>query len=90
MSGQIRSVGCFTNGLKFLKVQKINIQAVVAGVSLEDAKERLVEIIQEWDKQSETKPKPVELQLGIAINPLKGIGVPFPYTSLRSRVTAFR
>ncbi|PUU80393.1 hypothetical protein B9Z19DRAFT_1123645 [Tuber borchii] len=44
-AGDLRSVGYFTNGLKFLKMLIIDIQALIAKMSLEDVKERLVEII---------------------------------------------
>ncbi|PUU80381.1 hypothetical protein B9Z19DRAFT_1123635 [Tuber borchii] len=89
-AGDLRSFGYFTNGLKFLKVQKIDIQALIAKMSFEGVKERLVEIIQEWGEQSKVKSKSVGLQFDTAINPLNGIGVPFPYTSIRRGVTPFR
>ena len=76
--------------LNFLKVQKIDIQALTAKMSLEDVKEKLVEIIQECAKQTESKPKPVELQRGLATIPLRGIDVPFHSTFLRSGVKPFR
>ncbi|PUU80391.1 hypothetical protein B9Z19DRAFT_1172004 [Tuber borchii] len=47
-AGDLRSVGYFTNGLKFLKVQKIDIQALTGKMPHEDVKKRLVAIIQEW------------------------------------------
>ena len=72
--------------LNFLKVQKNDIQALMAKMSLEDVKEKLVEIIQVWAKQTEAEPKPVELQRGLARIPLRGIDVPFHSTFLRSRV----
>jgi fatty acid synthase subunit beta len=49
-----------------------------------------VEIIQECAKQTEAKPKPVELQRGLATIPLRGIDVPFHSTFLRSGVKPFR
>ena len=59
-------------------------------MSLEKVKEHLVEIIQECAKQTESKPKPLELQRGFATIPLKGIDVPFHSTFLRSGVKPFR
>ena len=59
-------------------------------MSLEKVKERLVEIIKECAKQTESKPKPLELQRGFATIPLKGIDVPFHSTFLRSGVKPFR
>ena len=76
--------------LNFLKVQKIDIQALMAEMSLEDVKEKLVEIIQECAKQIEAKPKPVKLQRGLATIPLRGINVPFHSKFLRSGVKPFR
>ena len=76
--------------LNFLKVQKIDIQALMAKMSLEDVKEKLVEIIQECAKQTEAKPKPVKLQCGLATIPLRSIDVPFHSTFLRSAVKPFR
>ena len=59
-------------------------------MSLEDVKAHLVEIIRECVKQTEGKPKPLELQRGFATIPLKGIDVPFHSTFLRSGVKPFR
>ena len=59
-------------------------------LSLEDVKARLREIIRECMKQTEAKPKPLELQRGFATIPLKGIDVPFHSTFLRSGVKPFR
>ena len=59
-------------------------------MSLEKVKEHLVEIIKECAKQTEGKPKPLELQRGFATIPLKGIDVPFHSTFLRSGVKPFR
>ncbi|PUU81782.1 fatty acid synthase beta subunit dehydratase [Tuber borchii] len=89
-AGDLRALDCLTNVLNFLKVQKIDIQALMAKMSLEDVKEKLVEIIQECAKQTEAKPKPVELQRGLATIPLRGIDVPFHSTFLRSGVKPFR
>jgi len=62
----------------------------MAKMSLEDVKEKLVEIIQECAKQTEAKPKPVELQRRFATIPLRGIDIPFPSTFLRGRVKPFK
>ena len=62
----------------------------MAKMSLEDVKEKLVEIVQECAKQTEAKPKPVELQRGLTTIPLMGIDVPFHSTFLRSGVKPLR
>jgi fatty acid synthase subunit beta, fungi type len=79
-----------TNVLNVLKMQKIDIQALMQKMSLEDVKAHLVEIIQECAKQTNAKPQPIDLQRGFAVIPLKGIDVPFHSTFLRSGVKPFR
>lgn len=74
----------------YLKTQKIDIQDLMQKMSLEDVKGHLVEIIRECAKQTEAKPKPLDLQRGFATIPLKGIDVPFHSTFLRSGVKPFR
>ena len=59
-------------------------------MSLEDVKAHLVSIILECVKQTEAKPKPINLERGFATIPLKGIDVPFHSTFLRSGVKPFR
>ncbi|PUU80378.1 hypothetical protein B9Z19DRAFT_1123632 [Tuber borchii] len=76
--------------LKFLKVQKIDIQPLMVEMSLEHVKEKLVEIIQECGKQNEAKRRPVEFQIGIVTIPHNGIDVPFLYTSPGSGVKPFK
>ncbi|KAI5782751.1 acyl transferase domain-containing protein [Geopyxis carbonaria] len=89
-AGDLRALDCLTNVLNYLKVQKIDIQALMAKMSLEQVKERLVMIIKECATQTEAKPKPIELQRGLATIPLRGIDVPFHSTFLRSGVKPFR
>ncbi|KAI9836056.1 MAG: hypothetical protein M1819_001667 [Sarea resinae] len=89
-AGDLRALDCMTNVLNYLKAQKIDIQALMQSMSLEDVKAHLVEIIRECAKQTEAKPKPIELQRGFATIPLKGIDVPFHSTFLRSGVKPFR
>lgn len=79
-----------TNVLNVLKMQKIDIQALMQKMSLEDVKAHLVEIIQGCAKQTSAKPQPIDLQRGFAVIPLKGIDVPFHSTFLRSGVKPFR
>lgn len=79
-----------TNVTNFLKAQKIDIQALMQKMSLEDVKEHLREIIRECAQQTEAKPKPLNLDRGFATIPLKGIDVPFHSTFLRSGVKPFR
>ena len=89
-AGDLRALDCLTNVLNYLKAQKIDIQALMQTMSLEEVKEHLVEIVKECAKQTESKPKPIELQRGFATIPLKGIDVPFHSTFLRSGVKPFR
>ena len=89
-AGDLRALDCLTNVTNYLKAQKIDIQTLTQTLSLEEVKSHLVEIIKECAKQTEAKPKPLELQRGFATIPLKGIDVPFHSTFLRSGVKPFR
>ncbi|KAG9632032.1 beta subunit of fatty acid synthase, partial [Aureobasidium melanogenum] len=89
-AGDLRALDCLANVLNYLKVQKIDIQALMQTMSLEDVKGHLVEIIKGCAEQTEAKPKPLDLQRGFATIPLKGIDVPFHSTFLRSGVKPFR
>ncbi|KAF2687098.1 beta subunit of fatty acid synthase [Lentithecium fluviatile CBS 122367] len=89
-AGDLRALDCLTNVTNYLKSQKIDIQALMQSMSLEDVKAHLVEIIKECAKQTEGKPQPIDLQRGFATIPLKGIDVPFHSTFLRSGVKPFR
>ncbi|EME41649.1 hypothetical protein DOTSEDRAFT_73897 [Dothistroma septosporum NZE10] len=89
-AGDLRALDCLTNVLNYLKSQKIDIQQLMQTMSLEDVKSHLVEIIKECAKQTEAKPRPIDLQRGFATIPLKGIDVPFHSTFLRSGVKPFR
>ena len=89
-AGDLRALDTLTNVTNYLKAQKIDIQQLMQTLSLEDVKKHLVEIIKECAKQTDAKPKPIELQRGFATIPLKGIDVPFHSTFLRSGVKPFR
>ncbi|KAF2086577.1 beta subunit of fatty acid synthase [Saccharata proteae CBS 121410] len=89
-AGDLRALDCLTNVTNYLKAQKIDIQALMQSMSLEDVKAHLVEIIKGCAAQTEAKPKPLDLQRGFATIPLKGIDVPFHSTFLRSGVKPFR
>ncbi|TKA80348.1 Fatty acid synthase subunit beta [Cryomyces minteri] len=89
-AGDLRALDCLTNVTNYLKAQKIDIQALMQTMSLDDVKEHLRDIIRECAKQTEAKPKPLDLQRGFATIPLKGIDVPFHSTFLRSGVKPFR
>jgi fatty acid synthase subunit beta len=89
-AGDLRALDCLTNVLNYLKAQKIDIQQLMQTMSLDQVKEHLVEIVKECAKQTESKPKPLDLQRGFATIPLKGIDVPFHSTFLRSGVKPFR
>jgi fatty acid synthase subunit beta len=87
---QLRALNCLTNVLNVLKVQKIDIHALMQKMSIEDVKAHLVEIINECAKLTEAKANPLTLERGFATIPLKGIDVPFHSTFLRSGVKPFR
>jgi len=89
-AGDLRALDCLTNVTNYLKTQKIDIQALMQKMALEEVKAQLVDIIKECAKQTEAKPKPLDLQRGFATIPLKGIDVPFHSTFLRSGVKPFR
>jgi fatty acid synthase subunit beta len=89
-AGDLRALDTLTGVTNYLKAQKIDIQQLMQTLSLEDVKAHLVEIIRECARQTEAKPKPLDLQRGFATIPLKGIDVPFHSTFLRSGVKPFR
>jgi len=89
-AGDLRALDCLTNVLNYLKVQKIDISVLMSQMSLEEVTKKLVHIIKECAKETDAKPKPVDLQRGLATIPLKGIDVPFHSTFLRSGVKPFR
>lgn len=89
-AGDLRALDTMTGVLNYLKQQKIDIQSLMQTLSMEDVKAHLVDIIKECAKQTEAKPKPLDLQRGFATIPLKGIDVPFHSTFLRSGVKPFR
>ncbi len=89
-AGDLRALDCLTGVTNFLKAQKVDINSLMETLSIDDVKAHLVEIIKECAKQSEAKPKPIELERGFATIPLKGIDVPFHSTFLRSGVKPFR
>ncbi|KAJ5261466.1 hypothetical protein N7478_012061 [Penicillium angulare] len=89
-AGDLRALDCLTNLLNFLKAQNVDIPALMQSMSLEDVKAHLTGIIEECMKQTESKPRPIQLERGFATIPLKGIDVPFHSTFLRSGVKPFR
>lgn len=89
-AGDLRALDCLTNVTNYLKQQRIDIQSLMQKMSMEDVRGHLREIIGECAKQTEAKPKPLDLQRGFATIPLKGIDVPFHSTFLRSGVKPFR
>ncbi|KAF3910427.1 hypothetical protein ABW20_dc0105531 [Dactylellina cionopaga] len=89
-AGDLRALDTLTSVLNFLKHQKIDIQSLMQKMSLDDVKTKLLEIVGECQKQTEAKPRPLELQRGLATIPLRGIDVPFHSTFLRSGVKPFR
>ena len=89
-AGDLRALDTLTNVLNFLKVQKIEIDKLLATVSVETVKEHLTEIVDEVSKKSLAKPQPIDLERGFAVIPLKGISVPFHSSYLRSGVKPFQ
>lgn len=89
-AGDLRALDCLTNVLNFLKAQKIDIEQLMATMSIEDVKQHLCNIINECAKQTRAKAQPIELERGFATIPLRGIDVPFHSTFLRSGVKPFR
>ncbi|KAL9056394.1 MAG: hypothetical protein Q9162_002985 [Coniocarpon cinnabarinum] len=89
-AGDLRALDCLANVTNYLKAQKIDIQALMQSMELDEVKAQLVEIIKGCAKETENKPKPIDLQRGFATIPLKGIDVPFHSTWLRSGVRPFR
>ncbi|KAF3939761.1 hypothetical protein ABW19_dt0209468 [Dactylella cylindrospora] len=89
-AGDLRALDTLTSVLNFLKHQKIDIQMLMQKMSLDDVKAKLLEIVRECQKQTAAKPRPLELQRGLATIPLRGIDVPFHSTFLRSGVKPFR
>lgn len=89
-AGDLRALDCLTNVLNFLKAQKIDIQALMQKMDLEEVKAQLVDIIKGCAEQTRAKPRPVNLERGFATIPLRGIDVPFHSTFLRSGVKPFR
>ena len=89
-AGDLRALDTLTNVTNYLKAQRIDINALMQSMSLEDVKAHLVEIIKGCAEQTMAKPQPIELQRGFATIPLKGIDVPFHSTFLRSGVKPFR
>ncbi|KAF2733047.1 beta subunit of fatty acid synthase [Polyplosphaeria fusca] len=89
-AGDLRALDCLANVTNYLKQQNVDIQSLMQTMSLEEVKAHLVEIVKGCAKETESKPKPLELQRGFATIPLRGIDVPFHSTFLRSGVKPFR
>ncbi|KAK4196274.1 putative fatty acid synthase subunit beta [Triangularia verruculosa] len=89
-AGDLRALDTLAGVTNYLKHMKIDIEQMRKDFQPEMVKEKLVEIIQACAKETEAKPKPLELERGFATIPLKGIDVPFHSTFLRSGVKPFR
>ena len=89
-AGDLRALDCLTNVLNYLKTQAIDIHALMQSMSLDAVREHLLQIIRECVRQTDARPRPLELQRGYATIPLRGIDVPFHSTFLRSGVKPFR
>ena len=89
-AGDLRALDTLTGVTNFIKVQKIDIEAMRTQLSIEEVKNHLVEIIRGCADKTAAKPTPLELERGFATIPLRGIDVPFHSTFLRSGVKPFR
>jgi fatty acid synthase subunit beta len=89
-AGDLRALDTLTGVTNYLKAMKIDIEQMRNEFQPEMVKEKLVEIIKACAAETESKPKPLELQRGFATIPLRGIDVPFHSTFLRSGVKPFR
>jgi fatty acid synthase subunit beta, fungi type len=91
-AGHLNALDCLSNVLNFLKQQKIDMQKLMATLSLEEVKQRLSEIVDASAEKSRKKADegPMELERGYATIPLKAIDVPFHSTFLRNGVRPFR
>ncbi|KAK3358649.1 acyl transferase domain-containing protein [Lasiosphaeria ovina] len=89
-AGDLRALDTLTGVTNYLKAMKIDIEQMRKEYQPEMVKEKLVDIIRGSAKDTESKPKPLDLQRGFATIPLKGIDVPFHSTFLRSGVKPFR
>ena len=91
-AGHLNALDCLGNVLNFLKQQKIDMQKLMATLSLEEVKQRLSEIVDASAEKSRKKAAqgPIDLERGYATIPLKAIDVPFHSTFLRNGVRPFR
>ncbi|KAK4100223.1 beta subunit of fatty acid synthase [Parathielavia hyrcaniae] len=89
-AGDLRALDTLAGVTNYLKSMKIDIEQMRKEYETEVVKEKLVEMIKACAADTESKPKPLELQRGFATVPLRGIDVPFHSTFLRSGVKPFR
>lgn len=89
-AGDLRALDTLTNVLNFVKVQKINIDKLLATLPVEEVEANLTEIVEQISEKSLAKPQPIDLERGFAVIPLKGISVPFHSSYLRSGVKPFK
>jgi len=92
-AGELRALATLTNVLNMLKAQKIDLEKLSKMMSVEDLKDKLMEIIDGcWDMavEKEKNDGSVILERGFATIPLPGIDVPFHSRYLWPGVMAFR
>lgn len=92
-AGELRALMALTNVLNLLKVQKIDLVKLAEIMTIEEVREKLVEIIDGcWEmmlaKEKETGT--IVLERGFATIPLPGIDVPFHSRYLWPGVLSFR
>lgn len=92
-AGELRALATLTNVLNLLKAQKIDLEKLSKMMSVEELKEKLVEIIDgawEMTLEKEKAVGSVVLERGFATIPLPGIDVPFHSRYLWPGVLSFR
>lgn len=91
-AGHLNALDCLSNVLNFLKQQKIDMQKLMATLSLDEVKQRLSDIVSASAEKTRKKAAegPIDLERGYATIPLKAIDVPFHSTFLRNGVRPFR
>ena len=91
-AGHLNALDCLGNVLNFLKQQKIDMEKLMATLTLDEVKQRLSEIVTASAEKSRKKAAegPIDLERGYATIPLKAIDVPFHSTFLRNGVRPFR
>ena len=93
-AGSLLGLDTLSNVFNVLKTQKIELDKLMATLSMEDLAQKLSDIVDLCKEKSQEKAKNaggrLELERGFATIPLKGIDVPFHSSFLRNGVKPFR